>query len=216
MRKCEYLYKNGDSYTRLYTIWVDMKDRCFNKNGKAYRNYGQRNITVCDEWKHNFRSFKQWALSNGYTDKLTIDRINNDGNYEPSNCRWVDNIVQQNNKRNNHYITYKGETKTLSQWSKIIGIPKDTLRRRIVNLKWSIDKALTTELLATGDQTGVNNKRSRSVLQYTKTGSLVKRWVSVRSIILSEKYGAAILPCCKGRTKEAYGYIWKYESEVTS
>jgi len=81
-------YKHGMSYTRLYKIWCDMKVRCLNKNNKFYKNYGGRGIKVCKVW-HDFINFKEWALNNGYDDTLTIDRINSNGDYEPTNCQWI-------------------------------------------------------------------------------------------------------------------------------
>lgn len=92
-------YKHGKRYTKLWYVWQGMKQRCFNSNNKNYKYYGERGITICDEWKNDFNAFYEWAITNGYTDNLTIDRINNDGNYEPSNCRWVTNAEQQKNKR---------------------------------------------------------------------------------------------------------------------
>ena len=91
--------KHNKSYSRLYRIWSGMKYRCNNPNAAKYRIYGARGITVCKEWTDNFQSFYDWAMSNGYADNLTIDRINNSGNYEPANCRWVDSVVQNNNRR---------------------------------------------------------------------------------------------------------------------
>lgn len=92
--------KHGDCGTRLYNIWKDMRKRCENRNSTNYRNYGAKGISVCCEW-HNWMSFKDWSLQNGYSDELSIDRINCDGNYEPSNCRWATRSVQnQNQKRN--------------------------------------------------------------------------------------------------------------------
>lgn len=114
---------HGESKTRLYKIWVGIKKRCYDKNSYGYPIYGSRGIGMCDEWKDNFLVFKQWACSNGYADDLTIDRISVDGDYEPSNCRWVDCVAQANNRRNNHYITYNGERKSIAMWSRELGIP---------------------------------------------------------------------------------------------
>ena len=90
---------HGMSYTRLYKTWCNMKSRCYNEHTKHFMHYGGRGIKVCDEWKDSFEAFMQWALSNGYSDALTIDRIDVDGNYEPSNCRWATMLAQNRNKR---------------------------------------------------------------------------------------------------------------------
>lgn len=97
-------YKHGESKTRLYNIWVDMKNRCNNSKHKRYSDYGGRGISVCPEWTdrgNGFINFRDWALSNGYQEGLQINRIENNGNYEPNNCNWVTNIEQQRNRRNN-------------------------------------------------------------------------------------------------------------------
>ena len=93
---------------------------------------------------HSYEAFKEWALNNGYSDELTLDRINVDGNYCPENCRWITNKEQQNNKRNNVLYTYNGETKTLAEWSESLGICYKTLQKRII--KWGVDKAFSTPL----------------------------------------------------------------------
>lgn len=90
---------HGMTKTRLYSIWHDMKNRCFYQKDKSFEDYGGRGITVCEEWKNSFESFRDWSLLNGYSDNLTIDRINNDGNYDPSNCRWVTMKEQCSNRR---------------------------------------------------------------------------------------------------------------------
>lgn len=90
---------HGGSKTRLYRVWRGMKTRCYNANSKKYHHYGGRGIIICDEWLTSFAKFREWALTNGYTDKLSIDRIDVNGNYEPSNCRWADDLTQRHNRR---------------------------------------------------------------------------------------------------------------------
>ena len=91
--------KHNMSYSRLYKVWQGMKTRCYNPNFIYYCNYGGRGIMICDEWKNDFSKFYEWAINNGYKEGLTIDRINNDGNYEPDNCRWITRAEQNRNQR---------------------------------------------------------------------------------------------------------------------
>lgn len=133
-----------DSKTRLHKIWAGIKARTENVNDPSYELYGARGISMCNEWKNSFKSFKMWALDNGYNDTLTIDRIDNDKGYFPENCRWSDARTQANNKRNNHLLSYNGKTQTISQWAEEIGIGYDTLHSRIQYRGWSVEKALTT------------------------------------------------------------------------
>ena len=121
--------------TPLYKCWQSMKQRCLNNKSQSYNNYGKRGIGVCDDWKDNFIIFKNWAINNGYKKGLTLDRIDNNGNYEPSNCRWVTMSKQQNNKRTNRLFTYENETHTIKEWSNIKNINYATLLQRINNNK---------------------------------------------------------------------------------
>jgi hypothetical protein len=93
-----------------------MRDRCLNPNNAAYDNYGGRGISICAEWRDDFDAFDRWAIEHGYDDALSIDRIDNDGDYTPQNCRWATDKEQANNKRTNRRVTAWGETKTLAEW----------------------------------------------------------------------------------------------------
>lgn len=135
--------KHGQKYTRLYGIWHNMKWRCSNEHCQSYPNYGGRGISVCAEWER-FEPFMEWAMRNGYTDKLTLDRIDNDGDYCPNNCRWATAKEQANNRRNNHYITAFGETRTVSEWAKISGISRQAINWRINN-GWMPEDAITIQ-----------------------------------------------------------------------
>lgn len=137
--------KHRKSSTKLYGVWSTMKGRCYNPNNSKYKRYGGRGIIVCQEWRE-FQPFYEWAMSHGYTEELTIDRINNDGNYEPANCRWATLKEQANNKCNTIIITFNSETKTLSEWAKKLNISRLCLWKRIYLRNWSVEKALTTPL----------------------------------------------------------------------
>ena len=126
----------------LYKVWATMKSRCSNKMHTSYKIYGDRGIKVCDEWKDDFMFFYTWALLNGYKKGLTIDRINNDGNYEPDNCRWATRKEQNRNTRRNILITYKGKTKILKDWAICLNIPYGRLLYRMTH-GWSVEKAFT-------------------------------------------------------------------------
>lgn len=136
-------------YTRLYSIHANMKQRCYNPKNNRYKNYGGRGITICHEWlgDNGFENFYNWAVQNGYKENLTIDRINNDGNYEPLNCRWANSKEQRLNTTNNHKLTYNGKTLTVYEWSKITGINYKCILSRINNYKWSVERTLTEKPL---------------------------------------------------------------------
>lgn len=127
--------------TRLYNIWKNMLGRCNNQNRQNYKRYGGRGIIVCDEWR-DFRNFNVWAIANGYKNDLQIDRIDNNGNYCPENCRWVTNKENANNTRNNRIITLNGISKTLQEWADETQINRKTISDRI-DKGWTIERALT-------------------------------------------------------------------------
>ncbi|MEH7084987.1 hypothetical protein V7139_19925 [Neobacillus drentensis] len=133
--------KYGVEHQRLLNIWDTMKARCYRPNSKDFKNYGARGIKICDEWKNDFFAFYEWARGNGYEDHLTIDRINVNGNYEPSNCQWATTKQQGNNTRINRHITIGGETKTIAEWSEVAGISPKALRYRI-EAEWREEELL--------------------------------------------------------------------------
>lgn len=133
-----------ETESRLYYIWCSMKSRCNRPTDDAYERYGGRGISVCTEWMNSFESFRNWSLDNGYQEDLSIERVNNDGNYCPENCRWATAIEQANNRRSNRILTYNNETHTLAEWSRLTGLDRHVITDRIDKFNWSIEKALAT------------------------------------------------------------------------
>lgn len=124
-------HKHKMAGTRLYRKWQDMKNRCYNSRVHRYERYGGRGIQVCKQWRDSFEPFRDWALANGYAGDLGLDRIDNDGNYEPSNCRWVKAKVQNNNRSTTHLIAFGGKTQSIMQWAEELGLNYGTLKSRI-------------------------------------------------------------------------------------
>ncbi len=129
-----------NSCHQLYDCWRNIKRRCYNNNTEDYKNYGGRGIEVCEEWKKDYIPFLEWALENGFEEGLTIDRIDNSGNYEPNNCRWITQKEQLRNRRNTRFIEYNGVTKTISEWADDLGIHRATFNKRVK--RWGIKKAI--------------------------------------------------------------------------
>lgn len=140
--KGRYLKTHGMKNSKVYNIWCAMKERCNNPNNKRYDRYGARGITICKEWE-NFEKFYEWCINNNYKDGLTIDRINNDGNYEPSNCRFATRKEQNRNYSRNHNITFNGETHCIKEWSEITGVKPATILYRLNSGK-SLEKVFST------------------------------------------------------------------------
>lgn len=130
---------------RLYSIWSKMKSRCYDKEMPRYKDYGGRGITICNEWLENFDVFADWAHENGYECGLTIERMDVDGNYEPSNCCWITLKEQALNTRQTRWIEYKGEKKPLKVWCDELNLPYDATHNRIDN-GWSVEDAFTKPL----------------------------------------------------------------------
>lgn len=160
----EFNYKHGKVDTRLYRIWGKMKNRCYCKKIKAYKNYGGRGIIVCDEWKNDFKAFYDWAMNNGYADDLTLDRIDTNKNYEPSNCRWADWETQQNNRRNNRRFEIDGKSYTITQLARLYNISRGTLAGRIQK-GWDIKTAVEKPI-------GKNGRKTRTPDQIAEMKSL--------------------------------------------
>lgn len=122
-----------------------MKRRCYDIDKDNYKFYGERGITICDEWKNNSLNFYNWAINNGYEEDLTIDRINTHGNYEPDNCRWITQKEQCNNTRSNKLIEFNGKIQTQQQWTEELNFTNDLIYARLKR-GWSVEKALTTPI----------------------------------------------------------------------
>ena len=148
-----------DTHSRLSVIFRTMKKRCYYPKHVCYYNYGARGIKLCEEWNNReivrisgirytkgYLNFKKWALENGYQDNLTIDRIDVNADYSPSNCRWVTQKEQANNRRNNIYVSYKGKIQTLKQWCEELHLPYGAIKDRVSKLKWDCIKALETPI----------------------------------------------------------------------
>ena len=167
--------KHGHSKSRLYNVWSTMKSRCFYEKNRSYKNYGGRGITVCPEWANDFAAFEKWSYENGFDEnatrkECTIERIDPNGNYEPSNCTWKNMKEQCNNKRNNHILTYKGETHTISEWAEKLGIKTSSLITR-VHLGWSVERILGEPI------------KSEMLLEYHGVKKTIKEWAKEMGVL---------------------------------
>lgn len=147
-RSCGCLKHRLPSYhgmrgTPIYSSWDSMVQRCTNPKSAHYRNYGGRGISICPEWR-DFKAFHAWAIANGWSEGLEIDRRDNNGNYEPGNCRWATHAENNRNKRNNRLLTYRDQAKTIAEWSALTGLQFKTIQGRLDTLGWNAEKTLIT------------------------------------------------------------------------
>ena len=142
LKKISHTQKHNMSKTKIYRTWASMKNRCCNPNTQYFKNYGGRGINVCKEWMESFESFRNWAYTNGYSDDLTIERIDNNGNYCPENCTWIPLSEQAKNRRNGYSITYKNKTQNLKSWCDELNLDYKMIHNRIYKLNWSFERAI--------------------------------------------------------------------------
>lgn len=170
--------KHGQCYNRIYRVYYGMKNRCYNENVKSYKDYGAKGIKICDEWMNSFEAFYECAMDNGYDDSLTIDRIDNNGNYCPENCRWVTRKEQNNNTSQNRFIEYKGQRHTVAEWANITGITAETIRGRL-NRGWTGEKALTEDV---GVWRGGENPKRNRIVEIDGVRHSIAEWAKIKGM----------------------------------
>lgn len=185
------MYEEHVQSNKLYAVWSCMKQRCYNPKNKRWNRYGGRGIKICEEWKNSFDSFREWSLAHGYAEGLTIDRINNDGNYEPDNCRWTTYREQNLNCSRNVYYEYAGEKHTPIEWAEIYGLNIKSIYQRMERYSISFMEALFS----------VGEKRERLITYNGKTQNL-RQWADELGI----SYTCLInrLNCLHLSVKEAF------------
>lgn len=141
--------KHGLCGTKLYNVWLTMKQRCYNPRDRHYKWYGAKGVKVCNEWRNNPLAFYKWCIENGYKDGLTLDRIDSTKDYSPDNCRFITMSAQQRNKTSNKRIEYNGETRSVQEWAEKLNIKPSTLRARF-NKGWTTERALTESVRRCG------------------------------------------------------------------
>ena len=171
---------HGGSYTALYKTWVQMKMRCYNPNHASYYNYGGRGIKVCDEWngEHSFSVFCEWAIGAGYKEGLSLDRIDNEKDYYPENCRWVTRAFQERNKRNTFYAEYNGLQIPIAELCEELNIPSQTVYHRIIR-GWKFESAVTTPIKYRSKE---REKSFRSAVSVQEMEMAIKRVLNTQKI----------------------------------
>lgn len=159
-------YPQGFTKSRLYRIWSSIKSRCKDKKNSTY---GGRGISVCEEWRNDYLNFYHWANNNGYNDTLTIDRIDVNGNYEPSNCRWVNYVEQNNNRRSNTHLSYNGEVHTIAEWARLRNLNPNMIIARM-KLGWDDEKVLTYPIDKKQQKNGLKNTGKKKIIKLQSYG----------------------------------------------
>ena len=209
-RTRKYTKEQRESF--LYSTWHGMRQRCLDPNSSHFANYGGRGVIICEEWLNDYTKFYDWALENGACKQLTLDRIDLNGNYEPSNCRWADAETQMNNTTQNRFIEYKGERLTVTQWSRKTKIQEGTIRARLDKYGYSVGQALGYEPHTT--KVWDRSHTRKIVNQYSLNGDFIKKWTSVQDASDALNISiSSIRNCATGVYKTGNGFIWKYKEE---
>lgn len=200
----------GNNPTVEYATWAGVKARCLNPNRPGYKDYGGRGIRICERWKNSYLAFLE-DMGRKPSTKHSLDRIDNNGNYEPGNCRWATDVEQRTNKRrmNTRYITFNGERKTLTEWSIKTGIKLTTLITRLDSYGWAVDRALTTK------PDYMNTLKRPPILQI-KDGIVINRFLSQakasKAVGISSVCIGNVL---SGRQRQTKGFVFAYEKGAT-
>lgn len=193
-------------YSRIRRIWANMKNRCFNTNAISYKYYGGKGVSICDEWL-SFPIFVVWAIKSGYTDNLSIDRIDSNGNYEPTNCRWVDRFTQANNTARNYYTSLG----TIGELSRMYNINYGTLTNRIKRAKMNVSDAISQG----------KKYHYKAVVQFDIEGNFIKEYPSITAAAKEfckngHFYGAMmyISKCCKHKIEKYNNYVFRFKNDI--
>lgn len=196
--------RHGHSSHRLHRIWSHMKARCHYLNDPKYYVYGARGIILCDSWRQDFAIFLEWALNNGYKDGLTIERIDVNGNYEPSNCTWISMPDQGKNKQNSTYITFNGEKDVIGNWATRTGIPRATLLARV-------KKGCSIERIF--DPVGSFYTKKVLILDKNSNPLMIVESVTMAAKV-SKSHLSGVSAVLTGVYKQWHGLIFKYYKEA--
>lgn len=193
---------SSEIYAKLYNVWKNMNDRCYNEHCDRYYTYGARGIQVCQEWRENFHAFAPWAIRNGWNPDVWIERIDVDGDYCPENCTFLGRKEQMRNRTNNINITIDGETKCLAEWCEIFGCRFGTAWARYKNGNRDFH-----EVFYPGDLRDLKPH----IIQLTLDGEVVAEYQRITEAC--DKTGVAtsvIRRVCEGKGKTGGGYRWKF------